>query len=987
MTIPKVPFLAAFIILLCLPACSPSWVTGPFSTYLKEKTGLEMKVEKFSFGLSPFHLESTGIQLSLKKAPASWEAKIRDLRIDLGWTISWEDLPWPKFFIKKVSINQPSFTIRQPTTAKGADWTTWLRQCPAIKQLEVNDLKGRLEIGTGRFQLAPGTQVSASFSPDQGGKLDYRIKSLQGRWSSKKINFQAGSEGSIELSGIQDQPKWTGSIILSQAKLSSEMGKVSDLSGAFKVLYHDSLWEISAISATVHDLSWQDRDLSFQGQGTINLSGSLKMNKKEILFPGVSLKLADLDFDFKQKDRWIRGRAEGQAQLSGPYSRPVLKGRLATRQTDFYLHPVSTQGMETEILVQGRFPSLSFPVVKAKSDQTTYHLPGGVLSIINPETRFSGLLGERRGQVDLKDIWFKTANWGTWWGYLHFNPSLGPAPSGKVRTEGFPLPRFINLFYSKANEPFPEEIPCQGTLEWSRDSGRSPFVFQVSIAPAPFSFHLPASDWQGEGIKTRIDIQGKWFSEIQKVHWDLSQTLFGGRLLRPPWVFGFDHRPLKARLEGTVEAGGQIGCLKGSLVVSYDPLGIVTVSGEYPFGTTPDSYSGTIEIQDLPVEKAYPHLIGHPLSSTHPFLERVSPQGLLNARLMVSKKGKAYEIGGRLAGSEMILNTQQPAFSLQGVSLDLPFFLAIPEVEPGKGLFSESGFIQMNSLSGLQRVERRFYFPILAKTNQFEVVDRIEVPLWGGWASINALKLTSPLGDFKITTDLSLKDLDLNQLLKNQGIPGTLNGQLGPILINQEKVQIEGTIEASIFEGTVEGKNLALLDPFSSGRCLQGDLYYSHLNLEPITKLFSFGKITGFVQGEMIGLSICYNRPERFQLFIRTQEIPGVPKSIHIKAIENISLLGTGWGELDILRQGLNSWITSYDYQEIGLACSLKEDRFRINGTIVEGGVEYLVRKPSLFGIDIVNKNPDNEISFSDILERIRRIKESQQEGKGNENK
>ncbi|MBA4395199.1 MAG: hypothetical protein C0407_16740, partial [Desulfobacca sp.] len=62
-------------------------------------------------------------------------------------------------------------------------------------------------------------------------------------------------------------------------------------------------------------------------------------------------------------------------------------------------------------------------------------------------------------------------------------------------------------------------------------------------------------------------------------------------------------------------------------------------------------------------------------------------------------------------------------------------------------------------------------------------------------------------------------------------------------------------------------------------------------------------------------------------------------------------------------------------------ACSLNEDRFRINGTIIEEGLEYLVRRPTGFGIDIVNKNPDNEISFSDIMERLQRIKENQQEG------
>ena len=121
--------------------------------------------------------------------------------------------------------------------------------------------------------------------------------------------------------------------------------------------------------------------------------------------------------------------------------------------------------------------------------------------------------------------------------------------------------------------------------------------------------------------------------------------------------------------------------------------------------------------------------------------------------------------------------------------------------------------------------------------------------------------------------------------------------------------------------------------------------------------------------------------PTNSVLSIKTQEVPGVPKSIHIKAIENISLLGTGWGALDVLRQGINRWITEYDYREIGLACDLQNDRFNVRGTIVEEGTEYLVRKPGFLGIDIINKNPDNEINFSDILERIRSIRKKPPEG------
>ena len=46
----------------------------------------------------------------------------------------------------------------------------------------------------------------------------------------------------------------------------------------------------------------------------------------------------------------------------------------------------------------------------------------------------------------------------------------------------------------------------------------------------------------------------------------------------------------------------------------------------------------------------------------------------------------------------------------------------------------------------------------------------------------------------------------------------------------------------------------------------------------------------------------------------------------------------------------------------------------QVNGTIHEGGKEYLVRRGFLRGVDVVNQNPDNVISFRDMQERIKRI-------------
>ena len=40
----------------------------------------------------------------------------------------------------------------------------------------------------------------------------------------------------------------------------------------------------------------------------------------------------------------------------------------------------------------------------------------------------------------------------------------------------------------------------------------------------------------------------------------------------------------------------------------------------------------------------------------------------------------------------------------------------------------------------------------------------------------------------------------------------------------------------------------------------------------------------------------------------------------------------------------------------------------------MEGGTEYLVKRGSFPGVDVVNQNPDDRISFKDMVNRIKRI-------------
>jgi hypothetical protein len=297
----------------------------------------------------------------------------------------------------------------------------------------------------------------------------------------------------------------------------------------------------------------------------------------------------------------------------------------------------------------------------------------------------------------------------------------------------------------------------------------------------------------------------------------------------------------------------------------------------------------------------------------------------------------------------------------------------------------QTGRIQLRDLRTPWSSVSFLEIPVSAGFKIYRIPAPLAFPLWGGVVTAGGITLDGSGDQPFLRAELRLSEVELSAVLPGRGIEGNLEGHLGTISLNVDQASASGELTARVFDGIVKAMDLGVIRPFDTARRIQGKVLFDHLNLEPLTRLFSFGKISGYVQGTIEHLSWGPEYPERFYLTLKTEEVAGVPKRINVQAIENVSLLGTGWGELGGLRSGINRWFQEYDYREIGLTCSLAEGRVTLRGTIFEDGLEFLVRKPGLIGIDVINRNPENEIDFSDMLERFRRIKNSKNQGGKND--
>jgi hypothetical protein len=236
--------------------------------------------------------------------------------------------------------------------------------------------------------------------------------------------------------------------------------------------------------------------------------------------------------------------------------------------------------------------------------------------------------------------------------------------------------------------------------------------------------------------------------------------------------------------------------------------------------------------------------------------------------------------------------------------------------------------------------------------------------------------------DRKITCGIRINNVNLRPIERSftlSPITGAISANYPKVEYYRDALTAGGKTTISIFDGKLETGDISIDRLASASRKITTGISFSDINLEKVTEKIAMGKMTGIIQGTLKNLEIEYSQPARFILDIDSVKTSGVSQKISIEAIENISILGTG--SSGVLNRGITSFFKEYPYSRIGIRATLENDIFTIRGKIQEGNKEYLVKRGLVRGVDVVNQNPDNTISFKDMAERINRIFESRQAG------
>jgi len=479
----------------------------------------------------------------------------------------------------------------------------------------------------------------------------------------------------------------------------------------------------------------------------------------------------------------------------------------------------------------------------------------------------------------------------------------------------------------------------------------------------------------GDGLQSNIRFKGNLDTDRLLIGSSVQIDIPKGEILYDPFYLDLASNSLHAK--GYISAD----LSKKRISVSKLNLGIediIETKGRLSLSNKTASLY--INLPFTPMTPLFKVAVFDPFGDMIPVINKINLAGLVSGTFSVKKHGQSISIKGRILLDNGKLVFKDRHLSLQHVKLNLPVFLHYPLKKNAENISKEQkGDISFEVAFPPWLPRQHISIPIHSRPNSLSVhtPTRIKVP--GGDITIKRLIISDikPASVPKIQAGISIAIKDTRPLFKDilhMPVRGDIEGNIDPIYIKNGAGKGLGKIIARIFDGQIIISDIHIRNIFRGLPFLALKADIKNLNLKKMTKGTSFGEIDGILDGYINGLEIACGQVQAFELMLETKEVDSIPQRISIAAVDNIAHIGGGQSPFMGLAGIIAKGFKTLPYSKIGIKASLKNDVFRINGTIKENNVEYIIKRGSFFGVNIVNQNPDNRISFKDMLRRIKRI-------------
>ena len=673
----------------------------------------------------------------------------------------------------------------------------------------------------------------------------------------------------------------------------------------------------------------------------------------------------------------------GEVRIRGSLSDLKFSGALKGKHGNFSNNVFKVQNFSFELPLNGTGPFFDTPGFKGRLRSLAFSPENKKIELNQVEFKGQGDFDLSKRKINLIQLEFQVPSFPSM--QIEANVDLQPQGEKYIRLESSNID-FESLF--PLFSPFlPEEIP-----DWEPD-GHFNIEMEVRNSPqngpewyvssvldlSDVMFHNPSSSLIGESLHSRIEGEGKYHPFQKSILFSLSLDLSQGESLWNDFYLDWSKNSFKGKVTGVYHLPlRELDDL--AIDASFSSLGRIEARGLLKF-KEPYPFDLTVSISQLDLPSFY-NFFSQEETLDQPSFDL---EGEAESQVRLKGEKNKLSLNGQVLLKDGFFETKDKEILVEGIEAKIPidFERGIKKSDERDKFRGDKGYI-------LARKFKTPYFSInplqidfSAGRNTFQF-EPFSAEIFGGKATLgeSVLSLNSNLSNIKGTLSLSLSDVDLSKLpiKSNQfNLRGTARANLFRMELTPKMVSSQGSGEIDAFGGKITVQNIKITKPFSKYRTVSCDVDFEDLNLEKLTDSIPFGRVTGIIRGEIKDLAFSGGLPLSFILRLESVKRKGVTQKFSLGAVNDLAVISSGENTSLSATKGLARFASEFYYKKIGIFCSLENNVFILRGTIREKGAEYLVKRSWLFGISVINKMPQNRISFQDMVDRLKRIGRSRE--------
>ena len=476
----------------------------------------------------------------------------------------------------------------------------------------------------------------------------------------------------------------------------------------------------------------------------------------------------------------------------------------------------------------------------------------------------------------------------------------------------------------------------------------------------------------------KVQLYGKTDLSFKKIDFDASLSAEKGEVLWGRYYLDLSNHPMNMLSEGWYDAAGGNLHLSGSTLRLQKILN-TRMSGDLFNGEGGPKVDIQVSIPATPVDPLFRFLVREPFRMEKPFLANLQLKGEISADLRLKSRPAGREVKGRFLWHDGLLSSPDQGIMIKDVDLSLPVWHQAGGREQPSGQME--GKLEMGTVKIPFLPEQPLKMQLVAGPDRIFVGAETTVKVPGGEVRVLPIQVQNIFSpNLSLDTGFSVNDLPLKSILEGiwpNPVNGSISGKLAPIHFEKGVLSSGGSLVADVFGGEIVLSHAGASGLFGPAPVFRMDARWSDLQLLQLTEGTPFGEIEGVLNGHADHVEVSDGQLQRFDLLLETTKKKGVPQKISVKAVDNIAQLGGSGSPFVGVAGVFMMFFKQFPYEKIGIHASLENDVFKINGTIHDGGKEFLIKRGFLSGVDVINQNPDNRVSFKDMLSRIKRISAS----------